>query len=242
MTNSHDAIPSSLDATSPTVRADEDGVRSGSSGTKPLDGERAADWSRSAMRSAASTRCMARACPPRHSRPSHSSRLSRRVRTACLSATSRRQARSSISHGLGHRKRSCTPGGRRRTTSPYPAVERMGRAHSHRSRARPLRRGGLRQCNRPPGPSHVADAPRFVWRVASSRVQKHVARGKDPAGDRDPSTVSAMSHTVHLRRALSPPLPGSCLRPRSLGVAEDDLKCALELCRRAEFDDLGAGV
>ena len=42
MTDSHDAIPSALDATSPTVRTDESGVRPRSSGTKPRDGERTA--------------------------------------------------------------------------------------------------------------------------------------------------------------------------------------------------------
>jgi hypothetical protein len=39
MTTSHDPIPSSLDPPSPTVRTDEDGVRSGSGGTRPFGGE-----------------------------------------------------------------------------------------------------------------------------------------------------------------------------------------------------------
>jgi hypothetical protein len=133
-----------------------------------------ADCSRSGMRSAVSTRCMARACPSRPSRPSPSSRVSRRVRTASPSATSRRQYRR-YRMGLRHRKRSCTPGGRRRTTAPYPAVERMGRAHSHRSRARPLRRGGLRQGNRLLAPPTVLVRPRFVWRVARSRTTREAA-------------------------------------------------------------------
>ena len=91
--------------------------------------------------------------------------------------------------GSGYRKRPFTPGGRRRTTDPDPAIERLGRAHTHRSRARPLCRGGLRQRDRPPHPPTVLMRPRFVWRVARSRAKKHVARGRSRVDDRDPSTV-----------------------------------------------------
>lgn len=52
------------------------------------------------------------------------------------------------------------------------------RPHSHRSRARPLHRGGLRQRNRPPGPAYGADAVRFVWRVARSRTKREAATRK----------------------------------------------------------------
>ena len=54
--------------------------------------------------------------------------------------------------------------------------------------------------------------------------------------------LTAVSHTVHLWPGSLIRFPGGRLRLRSLGVAEDDLKCALELCRRAELDDLGAGM
>ncbi len=55
--------------------------------------------------------------------------------------------------------------------------------------------------------------------------------------------LSARSHTVHLWPGALLSAPGGLLRlRRGLGVADDDFECALELCRRAELDDLGAGV
>ena len=94
-------------------------------------------------------------------------------------------------------------------------------------------------------PPTVLMRPRFVWRVASRRARKPVAREKVPADDRTLPPSGCRSSIGRAESASRRPTckrASSRLRLRRLGVAEDDLECALELCRRAELDDLGAGV